>query len=71
MAPIGPPWAWQPGLKSLVEEAGIDFDAFIEGLKNGESDLQLASRFGASQTAVRHFREHFEKYGIDSVTGQD
>ncbi len=68
---FGPPWGTQPSLKAMVEDIGVDFDIFFDGLKNGKTDDELASQLGASTEAIRTFREHFVKYGIDSVMGQD
>jgi hypothetical protein len=70
-AGFGPPWGIQPSLKAIVEDAGIDFDSFIDALKEGITDQEMARRFQVSEQAIAYFREHFERYGIDSVMGQD
>lgn len=67
----GPPWGWQPSLKILVEDMGVDFDALIAHFKYGFGDEEIAAALGTNVKAISHFREHFEKYGIDSVMGQD
>jgi len=67
----GPPWGWQPSLQAMVEEMGIDFDGFIARLKDGATDKEMAEEFGVSTKAISHFRDHFERFGIDSVMGQD
>lgn len=68
---FGPPWGWQPSLEAMVEDVGIDFDEFIQSLKNNESDEEMASRFGQSVATICRLRDHFERFGIDSVIGQD
>ncbi|MGB4504124.1 MAG: helix-turn-helix domain-containing protein [Syntrophaceticus sp.] len=61
----------QPSLKAMVEDVGIDFDTFLDQLEDGKTDEEIAAKTGVSSKVIRHFREHFEKYGIDSVIGQD
>lgn len=68
---LGPPWGLQPSLKALVEDAGIDFDSFIAALEEGVTDEEMAVQFNVSENAIKYFKEHFEKYGLDSVMGQD
>ncbi len=67
----GPPWGWQPSLQAMVEEMGIDFDSFITRLRVGATDEEMAQEFGVSTKVISHFRDHFERFGIDSVMGQD
>lgn len=67
----GAPWGRVESLKYMCSEVGIDFDEFINALGNGESDEEMSVEFDVSQNTIRQFREHFEKYGIDSVQGQD
>ncbi|MDH7578011.1 MAG: helix-turn-helix domain-containing protein [Bacillota bacterium] len=67
----GPPWSWQPSLEAMVEEVGIDFDAFLASLKNGATDGEMAAKFGVSQKTIGLLRHHFERFGIDSIMGQD
>lgn len=68
---LGPPWSAQPSLKAMVEDVGIDFDTFLNDLGDGKNDKDIAVKAGVSPKVIRHFREHFEKYGIDSIMGQD
>jgi hypothetical protein len=68
---LGPPWSVQPSLKAMVEDVGIDFDTFLDGLKDGKTDQEIAVQAGVSLKVISQFREHFEKYGIDSIMGQD
>ncbi|MDK2820512.1 MAG: hypothetical protein PWP31_477 [Clostridia bacterium] len=65
------PWSTQPSLKEKTNEVGIDFDKFIAGLAANRSDTELAKEFGVNSEAIYHLRNHFERYGIQSVMGQD
>lgn len=65
------PWSTQPSLKIKAEEAGVDFDAFIEGLRNNCSDAEMANEFGVPKATISNLREQFMRYGVDSVQGQD
>ena len=71
MHELGPPWSIQQSLKSMADDAGVDFDVFLAGLKNGKTDEEIAIKTGVSPKAIGCLREHFEKYGIDSIVGQD
>jgi DNA-binding CsgD family transcriptional regulator len=55
----------------MVEDVGIDFDTFLDQLKDGKTDEEIAVQAGVSPKVISQFREHFEKYGIDSIMGQD
>jgi len=55
----------------MLEEAGLEFDKFLEDIKNGKTDDEIAQQTGVSREVISNLREHFEKYGIDSVMGQD
>ncbi|MGB9792023.1 MAG: helix-turn-helix domain-containing protein [Thermacetogeniaceae bacterium] len=68
---FGPPWSWQPSLRELTEEAGVDFDEFLRCLRDGAADEAMAQKFNISVQTIANLREHFERYGIDSVIGQD
>jgi hypothetical protein len=65
------PWSTQPSLKLKTDEVGIDFDLFIEGLREGRSDAEMADAFEVPAGTVANLREHFMRYGVDSVQGQD
>ncbi len=67
----GPPWGWQPSLQFMAVEVGIDFDRFMELLRQQASDEEMSAALGASPEIVKRLREHFEAFGIDSVVGQD
>jgi hypothetical protein len=66
-----PPWSWQPSLEFLLRDAGIGFGSFVAHLRNNATDKQMASDFGVGMQTIRHFRQHFEAFGIDSIVGQD
>lgn len=68
---LGPPWSLQPSLKAMVEDVGIDFDVFLEELGDGKTDEEIAVKAGVTPKVISYFREHFERYGIDSILGQD
>ena len=55
----------------MTEEVGIDFNIFIKLLKDDRKDCEMAQEFGVSKETIGHLREHFEKYGIQSIVGQD
>jgi len=65
------PWSLQPSLKGMTEEVGIDFDTFIKFLKDNKQDAEIAQEFGVSNKTIVGLREHFEKYGVHSIVGQD
>lgn len=65
------PWGYGPSLKEKTDEAGIDFDSFIDGLKNDLSDQEMAQRFNVSAKTIADLRDHFMTRGLDSVMGQD
>jgi len=65
------PWSLQPSLKQMTEEVGIDFNIFIRFLKDNKKDFEMAQEFGVSKKTIGYLREHFEKYGVHSIVGQD
>lgn len=65
------PWSLQPSLKEMTEEVGINFDDFIECLKNNKSDMEMAKEFRVNNKVINHLKEHFDKYGVHSIVGQD
>lgn len=67
----GAPWGWQPSLESMCREVHVNFDQFIIGLRNNRSDIELAGELDASPETIKALRNHFEKYGVDSMMGQD
>lgn len=67
----GAPWDWQPSLQAMCSEVNVEFNKFIEGLANNKADVEMAQDFGVTEKTIMYLREHFEKYGIDSMMGQD
>ncbi|WP_031514523.1 histidine kinase [Desulfofalx alkaliphila] len=65
------PWSTEPSLSTKTEEVGIDFDSFIEGLKNDKTDAEMAQEFGVTEKTIGHLRHHFITRGIGSIMGQD
>ncbi|MGR6836099.1 helix-turn-helix domain-containing protein [Syntrophomonas erecta] len=66
-----PPWSRIQALPEMVREAGVDYDQFIECLKNGLSSEEMAWKFTVSQQTIERLKEHFFRYGISSVEGGD
>jgi len=67
----GAPWGWQESLQSKAQEVGVNFDNFIECLRIDMSDADMADLFKVPEKTIYHLRNHFEKYGIDSMVGWD
>lgn len=66
-----PPWSRIPALQEMTEEAGVDFDQFIQGIKEGKNTAEMAREFQVSQPTIALLEDHFWHYGISSVTGGD
>ena len=66
-----PPWSRIQGLDEMCEEAGVDFDSFIEDLKIGSNLKDMAVKYKVSLDTISQLKEHFFKYGISSVMGGD
>ncbi|MDS1029021.1 helix-turn-helix domain-containing protein [Bacillota bacterium LX-D] len=65
------PWSLEPSLKEKAHDAGIKFDNFIENLAKNRTDMEIAKELNVSEQTIANLREHFEKYGIHSIVGQD
>lgn len=66
-----PPWSRIPGLNEMCEEAGVDFDNFIEDIKNGTRLEDMVAKYGVNMDTISLLQEHFIKYGLSSVMGGD
>lgn len=66
-----PPWSRIQGLNEMTEEAGIDFDQFIESIKNQASIEEMSEQFQVSPGTIENLQEHFFRYGLGSVQGGD
>lgn len=65
------PWSTEPSLKFKTDEVGIDFDDFIDGLKDGKSDVEMAGEFDVTEKLIYHLRDHFMRNGLGHIMGQD
>ena len=55
----GPPWSVEPSLKFACDEAGVDFNQFVDGLKSNKSDQEMASELGVTTITVLSLMERF------------
>jgi uncharacterized protein YpbB len=55
----------------MTEEAGIDFDQFIESIKKQASITEMSEQFQVSERTIESLQDHFFHYGIGSVQGGD
>ncbi|MEG3070642.1 MAG: helix-turn-helix domain-containing protein [Candidatus Syntrophopropionicum ammoniitolerans] len=55
----------------MAAEVGVDVGGLIEGIKNEQTDEEIAADLGVSERLVCHLRNRFYSHGIDSVMGQD
>ncbi|MCL2337604.1 MAG: helix-turn-helix domain-containing protein [Firmicutes bacterium] len=65
------PWGIRPSLKAEASEVGIDEDDLIEGIRVGKSDAEMAEEFDVTEKLIQNLRDHFMRYGLDSIMGQD
>ncbi|NLC76100.1 MAG: helix-turn-helix domain-containing protein [Clostridia bacterium] len=65
------PWSVDLSLKDKTEEVGINFDVFIEQLSLNRSDTEIARELAVPEKVVAHLRQHFERFGVHSIVGQD
>ncbi len=65
------PWTTEPSLVTKTEEVGIDFDDFIEAVKNDKTDAEMAKEFGVTEKTINYLKNHFWTHGIGSTMGQD
>lgn len=63
------PWGMEPSLEAMCEEAGVDFEQFLDSVKQNKSDTDMADAFGVKELTIFSLRDHFERHGIDSVAG--
>ncbi len=64
-------WSKEPSLKEMAVEVGVDFDSFIEGLKEDKSDSEMAEELAVSEKLIYHLKDHFYSHGAHSIMGQD
>ena len=65
------PWSTEPSLKEMAHEVGVDYDRFIDGIKEDKSDSEIAGELAVSEKLIYHLRDHFYTRGIHSIMGQD
>ncbi|HHW44788.1 MAG TPA: helix-turn-helix domain-containing protein [Desulfotomaculum sp.] len=65
------PWSTEPSLKRKAEEVGIDVDRLIDGIREDRTDAEMAEEFGVTEKLICHLRDHFMRYGVGSIMGQD
>lgn len=66
-----PPWSRIQALNEMTEEVGVDFDQFIESIKNQASITEMSEQFQVSEGTIESLQDHFFRYGIGSVQGGD
>ena len=67
LAPIGPPWGLEPSMNSACEQAGIDYESFVRGLRLDVSDEDMAAEFEVEETTVKNLKERF--YHMEAING--
>ncbi|HEX3033247.1 MAG TPA: helix-turn-helix domain-containing protein [Bacillota bacterium] len=67
----GAPWSLRPSFEAVCRDAGVDYNRFIRGQKENRADNELAVELGVSPTLITNLRKRWEKYGLDSMQGQD
>lgn len=65
------PWSTEPSLKAMTEEVGVDFNHFIDMMKNDKSDMEIAQEFGITEKCAFYLKDHFIHKGLGSIMGQD
>lgn len=65
------PWSSEPSLKEMAHEVGVDFDRFVDGIKDDKSDSEMAKELNVPEKLIYHLRDHFNTHGIHSIMGQD
>lgn len=65
------PWSSDLSLKDIAQDLGIDYVEFIEQLKEGKNDIDIADKFMVKKEMISQLRQQFERFGLDSIQGQD
>lgn len=64
----GPPWSIEPSMHFVCDEVGIDYNQFIDGLRDNKSDVEMAQEFKVSDKTIKNLKERF--YTMDvPITG--
>lgn len=64
-------WSTQPSLKQVAAEVGVDYSELVDRFAVDKNDMEIAEEFGVSTKVINHLRDHFERYGLGSIMGQD
>lgn len=64
----GPPWSVDDSMHAVCDEAGIDYNRFIAGLRDNKSDTEMAKELGVSDKVIRNLTERFYKMDVP-ITG--
>lgn len=68
----GPPWGKEPSMKIVCEDLGVDYNQFINALKEDKSDINMANELGVKKEVVESLRKRFyDMEAISGNTGQD
>jgi len=69
----GPPWSIIDSMHFVCDEVGIDYNQFINGLRDDKSDMEMAREFAVSEKTIQNLRERFysEDVPITGNYGQD
>ncbi len=65
------PWSVAPSLKEMARDVGVDVERLIDGIKNDQTDSEIAQELNVPENLIYHLRDHFYTHGVDSVMGQD
>lgn len=64
---VGPPWGVQPSMHFVCDEAGIDYQQFVEGLQQNKSDQEMAEEFKVKSEVIKNLKNRF--YRVEGITG--
>jgi hypothetical protein len=67
----GVPTFDEPCLKTKSTEVGVNFDRLIAGIGTNRQDMEMAQEFGVTEKTIHHLRNHFERFGLGTLIGQD
>jgi hypothetical protein len=65
------PWSEDASLKDKTFEAGVDYNQFIDKLRERASDSDMAKFFDVKEATISNLRWQFEEFGVNSIQGRD
>lgn len=65
------PWNAGLSLKDVAQDLNINYNDFIDQLKENKNDKDIADNLKVAEEIVYHLRQQFERFGLDSIQGQD